>query len=166
MRNDLEEKLGEKYPFMKKGRTLAEQRQSGHIDDLYSAFGCECSNGWFNLLDEMCAKINDAYIEEKMKPDIIIDQIKEKYGTLRFYYHFDGNDPFINAFDAIGAGTLRIKPKGDKPVYEKISEIVSWGEEQSGHICEICGKPGELRNNGWLMLRCDECWKKQNKHRI
>ena len=79
MRIELEDELAEKYAFMKKGRSLEDQHKSGCIDDLYSAFGCECADGWYGLLDEMCAKIQAVYDENGSEPDIIIDQIKEKY---------------------------------------------------------------------------------------
>jgi hypothetical protein len=26
----------------------------------------------------------------------------------------------------------------------------------SGRICEMCGKPAKLRNDGWLVTLCDE----------
>ncbi|MCR4618770.1 MAG: hypothetical protein K5669_11385 [Lachnospiraceae bacterium] len=53
-----------------------------------------------------------------------------------------------------------MKPKEHRPIDKKIFDIVDWGEKQSGHICELCGNPGVLRNDDWLMVRCDECWKK------
>ena len=111
MRNELEKALAEKYVFMRKGRSLASQKESGFIDDLYSAFGCECADGWYDLLDETCAKIQAVYDEHGSKPDIIIDQIKEKYGTLRFYYHFMDDDPGIHAFDCIGGPSVRFMPE-------------------------------------------------------
>jgi len=57
-------------------------------------------------------------------------QIKGKYATLRWY--FDGPD-------------------------DGIADIMEAAEILSGHICEKCGAPGELRTKGtWMMLRCDE----------
>ena len=157
MRIDLENALAEKYSFMKKGRSLKDQRASGSINDLYSAFGCECSDGWYGLLDEMCTKIQAVYDENGSEPDIIIDQIKEKYGTLRFYYHFGDDNPGIHAIDFIGGQSVRFRPgKGDK-LHKRIAEIVSWGEERSGEICEECGKPGKIRDLPYILTLCDDC---------
>ena len=144
----MENELAEKYAFMKKGRSLDEQYGSGCIDDLYSAFGCKCEDGWYGLLDEICMKIQAAYVENGSEPDIKIDQIKEKYGTLRFYYHFDNDNPGIHAIDFIGGPSARFKPgKGDK-LHERIARIVSWGEERSSEICERCGTPRKNQRSG------------------
>ncbi len=160
MTDKLEKALAERYAFMKKGRTLDQQMKSGGIDDLYSAFGCQCEDGWYDLLDEICAKIQTIYNENGRKPNIIIDQIKEKYGTLRFYYHFGDKDQGIHAFDCIGGPSVRFMPgKGDE-LYERIAEIVSWGEDRSGEICEECGKPGTIRDLMYIQTLCDDCYAK------
>jgi len=59
--------------------------------------------------------------------------VKEKFGGLRFY---------------IGCGT------------DEVFEIIEDAEDKSITICEECGKPGSLRNDGWLVTRCDDCYKK------
>ena len=38
-----------------------------------------CNEGWYNILDELDNKL--AYLD----PDYQINQVKEKFGTLRFY---------------------------------------------------------------------------------
>lgn len=61
-----------------------------------------------------------------------IHQIKEKFGGLRFY----------------------IGPNFSKRLYDMIDEA----EKQSYHVCERCGKPGELRKDrSWLKTLCEEC---------
>jgi hypothetical protein len=61
-------------------------------------------------------------------------QVKEKYGTLRFYMNY--------ATDAM---------------YDAISEA----EDLSAATCEECGKPGKVVGKGWLMCRCQECAEKE-----
>jgi hypothetical protein len=57
-------------------------------------------------------------------------QVKEKFGGLRFY---------IN--------------EGSDEIHDRITEA----ERQSYEICEITGKPGQLRNDiGWYTTLCDE----------
>jgi len=63
-------------------------------------------------------------------------QIKEKFGTLRFY---------------LTCGT------------DKMHEYASMAEEMSSNRCEQCGKYGKLRGNGWLYTACDEHTKEQDK---
>lgn len=63
-------------------------------------------------------------------------QIKEKFGQLRFY---------------IGESN------------EKIDELISAAEIASRKICEICGEPGELRYDGWILALCDTHAKELNR---
>ena len=75
--------------------------------------------------------------EETMKNGVIIppeiaqvtiNQIKEKFGTLRFYY--SGGDEYV-------------------------SGAVSLAESMSGLTCEECGSIGERRSGGWIRTLCD-----------
>jgi len=61
--------------------------------------------------------------------NVLVDQAKEKFGQLRFYV--TGGDDMIDG-------------------------MIWLAEHMSGHICESCGKKGELRNSGWLYTACDE----------
>jgi hypothetical protein len=60
---------------------------------------------------------------------ITIEQIKEKFGGLRFYY--SGGD------DTIGG-------------------MVTMAEVWASHSCETCGNKGEKRNGGWIRTLCDQ----------
>ncbi len=147
MRDELEMKLAEEFPFMQKGLTLAQQRANGPINDLYSAFGCDCADGWYDLLRSLCTEIRDAYAEAGLPVDIGIDQIKEKFGTLRFYCH---------TWEHVDR-----TPENEaayREVHLKIDEIVSRYEDKSEEVCEECGKSGVLRNDlSWIQTLCDEC---------
>jgi hypothetical protein len=60
---------------------------------------------------------------------IHVEQIKEKFGGLRFYYQ--GGDDYISGM-------------------ETMAEI--W----AGHTCETCGDKGERRSGGWIRTLCDK----------
>lgn len=62
-------------------------------------------------------------------PEVVATQVKEKYGTLRFYYN--GGDEYIDG-------------------------IVDMAESMSARTCETCGAPGKLRGGGWVYTACDE----------
>lgn len=102
------------------------------------AWGFECGSGWFNIIDTLCNQIQH-HIEWKMKNlsaeeaeslQVIASQVKEKFGTLRFYY--DGGD-------------------------EAIEGMVRMAEAMTGKVCESCGVPGRLRTDGWYRISCDSC---------
>jgi len=63
-------------------------------------------------------------------PQVTLDQVKEKFGTLRFYY--TGGDEYI-------------------------SGMVAMAESMSGVICESCGNPGEQKGGGWVRTICEPC---------
>lgn len=140
MRNDLESRLAEKFPFMRK----KEQPVKGRIDDIYSAFGCECGDGWYDIIYNLCTEIEGLYESENEPMNIEVVQIKEKFGTLRFYYH---------------PGDYNTPDFGDK-----LYNIIHRWEERSESVCEKCGKPGKLRNNlPWIRTLCDDCYKEQQQ---
>jgi hypothetical protein len=78
--------------------------------------------GWSDIINELYNK----------KPeDVKVIQVKEKYGTLRFY--------------------VLVAPEW---YFNFIDEM----ENKSSKVCEKCGKPGMIRTDrGWILTLCDEC---------
>jgi hypothetical protein len=110
----------------------------------FPMFGFECGDGWFELLKDLIEEIKG--ILEKMGSFMAIDlddgipfkvdQVKEKYGTLRFYTNW--------TTDEIGAAIDR-------------------AEDRSGITCDECGKPGKLgKRGGWMATNCKECFDSYN----
>ena len=83
MRLSLENKIAEEFPFM---RYKTNTNKDGCIDDLYSAFGMEFSDGWFDVIRGFCLDIDKAYKEAGLPVDINILQLKEKFGSMRIYF--------------------------------------------------------------------------------
>ena len=63
-------------------------------------------------------------------PQVVAAQVKEKYGSLRFY--------------TVG---------GD----DEIQGMVRMAEAMSCRICEDCGKPGKQNEGGWIRTQCEGC---------
>jgi hypothetical protein len=63
-------------------------------------------------------------------PQVVVTQVKEKFGTLRFYYN-GGND--------------------------YVDGMVRMAESMSGCTCEQCGAPGTQIGSGWISTRCEGC---------
>lgn len=61
-------------------------------------------------------------------PQVVVEQVKEKFGTLRFYYR--GGDDYVDG-------------------------VVRMAEEMSAVTCEECGAPGRSRRGGWIRTLCD-----------
>ena len=88
----------------------------------------ETGDGWFDIINELSRKI--IALDKQSGTTTEAVQVKEKFGTLRFYVDF-----------------------GTDEVFEAIEEA----ERKSAVTCELCGKPGMLRRGGWLKVKCDEC---------
>ena len=95
--------------------------------------GVAVGKGWWPIIESLCGNIQH-YIkwrnrESEVVPPVVVTQIKEKFGGLRFYY--DGGD-------------------------ERISGMVTMAESWADRHCEECGKPGKARKGGWIRTLCDE----------
>jgi hypothetical protein len=111
----------------------------------YNEMATQAKAGNFDLFEEtMKALPNDEYKEKRLAeivagdfrkvpesiPQVTLDQVKEKFGTLRFYY--SGGDDVIDG-------------------------MVRMAESMTGVTCESCGNIGERRGGGWVHTYCTPC---------
>jgi hypothetical protein len=126
MKQELDELLCARYP-----KLMANRHKTMQETCMY--WGFECGDGWFDILDKLMANIQK-HIDLKERqglsvPQVTVDQVKEKFGTLSFYY--TGGDEYI-------------------------SGLVSMASSMSGVTCEACGKPGKQTGGSWIKTRCEE----------
>ena len=67
-------------------------------------------------------------------PQVIATQVKEKFGTLRFYYY--GGDDYCRGVESLA-------------------------DSLSAVTCEVCGSPGKLLTQGWHRTLCETHAKEQ-----
>jgi hypothetical protein len=96
-----------------------------------AGWGPYCNDGWFDLINTLCRSIQ-AHCDWKPDcPQVTVAQVKEKFGTLRFYY--DGGDEYV-------AGAVAL------------------AESLSGVICEDCGVSGTIdTGERWVKVLCEGC---------
>ena len=184
MKQELDDYLVKTYPKMFVERNLSMMQTC-------MCWGFTCDDGWLNIIDRLCSKIqshidwkaeqrefiirynqiledakqgnfklfdeeyddniykDSAWLEKRraevieeeprmiaeIVPQVVVNQVKEKYGTLRFYY--TGGDRFVDG-------------------------LVGMAEEMSLVTCESCGAPGKLRGRGWYYTACDKHTKKED----
>lgn len=161
MKDELEQQLERDFPFMKRDRNGEK--------NIYQEWGCECDNGWYDLIYELCQKISDRFERDGKEPDIIVLQVKEKFAALRFYYKFEGLKDSIQALDFLESGTsIRFSPEdsnSDKSddetaaLRKDIRKLVNEYEQKSKTICEKCGAVGEVRADlPCIRTLCDNCY--------
>lgn len=93
---------------------------------------CMCwgfpGDGWFGLLLEASLAIEAILVQlpEGQRPSAV--QVKEKYGTLRFY---------MTGYN------------------DEIDVIIRRAEQRSAVECEECGAAAKRRGDGWIKTLCD-----------
>ncbi len=75
MNKELKKKLEDTFSFMKKRKSREEQLSEKVISDLYSAYGLECGDGWYNLIFDLCTNIAKLYEEYKLPIDLHLSLI-------------------------------------------------------------------------------------------
>lgn len=100
--------------------------------------GFYCEHGWRPILDKLCQDITKELDSMPEPMNITVQQVKEKFGGLRFY---------------ISSGT------------DTIFDLINAAEQESTTTCETCGKPGmnKATVSGWYKTMCEECEIKINK---
>lgn len=126
MKAELSKKLFEKYP------KIFAVRQGTELMP-FPMFGFECGSGWYNIIDALCYQIQ-SHIDWQNRDSakvvqVVAEQVKEKFGTLRFYVY--GGDEYTD-------GMIRM------------------AEAMSAVTCEQCGNAGKFRGRGWYYTACDE----------
>lgn len=101
-------------------------------------FYWDIGDGWFQLMDELCRDIVKICADRHITIPTCV-QVKEKFGTFRFY---------LGASDGGVDGTEQDR--------RDIHTLISRASRISAVTCEECGAPGELRTDGWAQTRCDE----------
>jgi len=155
MKQELQQKLFDAYPELWANMKIVPGQPRMPI-----SFGIETGDGWFDIIDGICAglvresrrvaeavvsarKYNWTNLEEltekmrKTPPPARVAQIKEKFGTLRFYVN--------SATDADYA-------------------VIEFGERMSATTCEDCGNKGEERPGGWIRTQCELCYAEALKY--
>ena len=105
--------------------------------EIYKNITFEFNDGWTDLIYELGKDITE--LCELTNCELpMIQQIKEKFGTLRFYYN-------------------TLNSQYPKIVEKSISALVRQAESKSKRICAYCGKNAELRvSTGFWFTACDE----------
>ena len=112
-----------------------------HLEETYPNMfsqrygGIAVGTGWWPIIETLCANIqshtdwwNKNHETRPVVEQVVVEQIKEKFGGLRFYY--SGGDDTV-------AGMVRM------------------AEAWADIACEECGAAGKRRSGGWIRTLCD-----------
>ncbi len=128
--------LCKRYPFLQ--ITDCWTGQPYEDEDYSSTWLDDMPDGWRKAFGkEMLEEIREELIRCDYLNEYRIMQIKEKFGTLRWY----------------DAGV---------PVGCNVWDIIKKYEDMSAKICINCGKPATKVSKGWISPWCDDCIDKIN----
>lgn len=155
---------------MHKGLTVADMRnklvkfsqeqQMINNEKLY----IEINDGWVSLAYDIMEKIigvNELLRAEQLSP-IILNQIKQKYGSMRVYYV---HDPVPSSQDYL------------QPIIDELDSFIRITTEEADKTCEFCGivkcfwphdhnddeDVKKISLNGWLTTICPVCLRNHHK---
>ena len=94
---------------------------SKDADPITDCYFFEVGEGWYLLIKDLIVELIDTGWDKN------IQQVKEKFGGLRFYADGSANMDVIHKYMDLSTKT-----------------------------CEVCGKPGVRRNKDWIRTLCDE----------
>jgi len=124
MRKELQNKLYAKYP-----KLLSNLHEDPKLNSSPLAWdGIDVGDGWYDIIDTLCEEIT------RHSQSCQAQQIKEKFGGLRFY--IDSGD-------------------------EQIWKLIRKAEDTAYIVCELCGSFENIgKTDGWTTTMCKDCYDK------
>lgn len=168
MREDLDNKLCEKYPQIFKNR-------HAHMQETAMCWGFQCGDGWYDIIDVLCELLTSNF-----------RQAKERYESVKMFYETDGRYPWVGGKEITPSMVeeLRLAMENEcqkVPVAVQVKEkfgglrfyvqgatdeaysYIDFAERMSYRTCETCGKPGKTITNGWHYTACEEHTREEDK---
>lgn len=143
--------LPEKQTILVKKYPSIFREFGGDPKDTCMAWGIECGDGWFDLIDNLCKTITNHVdhanrLWPKLKFAVVAAQVKQKYGTLRFY------TDYIYSHDLEEHDLDKV----NKYINE-INGMIIMAETISSQVCETCGEKGRRGADMYPITECDSC---------
>lgn len=161
MKKELELQLQKEFPEFFMGLSTGDPMQN------LMYFGVETGDGWYNILNDACAKIKIVLQKYNVPLDyFVFTQIKGKFGAYRLYFSWQQGiehtwgEKISNKILKLPTFILKqieiYKWWDFHRVYNKVDKIIRDAEIQSGRTCEDCGEPSVEDKNyrGWIVTLC------------
>ena len=105
------------------------------MNETAMCWGFDCGDGWYGIIRELSEQLE--WLNEMGVCRVEATQVKEKFGTLRFY-------------------TALTEVRQDYPE-GMVWALTGAAEAASSWVCEQCGAPGRPNGSGWIRTLCNKC---------
>lgn len=159
MRKELDEALCAKYPLIFGDRNKP-------MTETAMCWGFCCGDGWYNLIDTLCAHLYSDYRNAKERYEYAKECLETNGGKTQWGKPVTAEE--------VEEKRLKMEEEAQKvPVASQVKEkfgglrfyvngatekhwnYISFAESMSYRICEVCGSPGKVHTNGWHRTLCD-----------
>lgn len=158
-------KYGEE--FMSRFPILFQHRNKS-MKETCMCWGIDCPKGWWHILDQLCTALefHNMEFKEKYGIAIVADQVKEKFGTLRFYYTIRDVDKDGVVVEACAEDTRVADEENRRRIVIEYLEMladkyIEEAENLTFNTCARCGIPldeeNKVETKGWITYICKEC---------
>lgn len=141
-------------------KTLKEIKQLYPYQFAGKNLGFGIANGWLPEFTELCKNIDDLLGENKRGFHWV--QLKEKFGTARYYWSIKGRKDsvrvdFISPKKVASYETNQPAAKGQpQALFDLLSEMIDAAESKTRKQCIVCGAPGKFdQQEGYVLMLCD-----------
>ena len=160
------EEFMSRFPILFQHRGLS-------MSETCMCWGIECPIGWYHIMEQLCTVLEYYNIEFSKNHGIAIiaDQVKEKFGTLRFYFTVRevdkdgiGKDP--DPTEDFGIPTDENRRRILMDYLELLADqVIEEAENLTENTCADCGVPldrdNKVETKGWITYICKECDEKR-----
>jgi hypothetical protein len=156
MKRELDEALCAKYPLIFRDR-------HANMQVTAMCWGFEIGDGWYNIIDTLCAHLTSEYRQAQSR----YDDIKDKLGQPNWRKDIVTQEMIDNAKAKMDEEAskvpvaVQVKEKfGGLRFYvhaatDKHYNYINFAESMSYRTCEQCGAPGKTYTDGWHTTLCD-----------
>jgi hypothetical protein len=152
-KEEFDKYMCEKYP-----NQFAQRHKPKQVTCM--CWGFRIGKGWYPILDELCNQLD--HIEKASGLITEFTQIKEKFGTVRFYWDCKASEAIVKS------------PTSTTHTYIStwcniIGDIVSAAERRTYNTCAECGEDyyhERIVVGGWYYDLCEKCFPNVHPERV
>ena len=149
------------------------QNKDKPMTETCMCFGIECPKGWYYILEQLCNELEYSNLDyvAKWGMAIVAEQVKEKFGTLRFYFdvrNVDSNGKIDNEHQNCKLNDVQSKIVSEH-IYMFAQHLINEAEHMTEETCADCGIPltpdNKVETKGWISYICNKCNEKRENYR-